>query len=93
VPLIAPPPAGGMVGYPSYTQQGIMVKTVFDPRLTMGGQFKLETSLPQTSKSGTWNVYKLDLALDEQVPNGEWSATAFGYNPQFPAPLPPQSGG
>lgn len=90
IPLIAPKPVGQMVGYPSYTQQGILVKTLFDPRLSMGGQFKLQTSLPQTSKSGLWNIYKLDQALDEKLPKGQWMSTVFGYNPNFPAPIPPQ---
>ncbi len=91
VPLLAPKPNGQMVGYPSYTQQGIMVKNLFDPRLAMGGQFKLETSLPQTSKSGIWNIFKLDLALDSLLPKGQWMSTVYGYNPNFPAPIPPKA--
>lgn len=90
IPLIAPRPVGEMIGYPSYTQQGILVKTVFDPRLSMGGQFNLQTSLPQTSKSGIWNIYKLDLDLEEKVPKGQWRSVIYGYNPNFPAPIPPQ---
>lgn len=90
IPLLAPKPNGQMISYPSYTQQGIMVKNLFDPRLAMGGQFKLETSLPQTSKSGIWNIFKLDLALDSLLPKGQWMSTVYGYNPQFPAPIPPK---
>jgi hypothetical protein len=90
VPLLAPKPNGQMISYPSYTQQGIMVKNLFDPRLAMGGQFRLETSLPQTSKSGIWNIFKLDEALDALLPKGHWMSTVYGYNPQFPAPIPPK---
>lgn len=91
IPLIGPKPVGSMIGYPSYTQQGIVVRTLFDPRLAMGGQFKLETSLPQQSANGIWNVMTLDLALDALLPKGQWMSTVHAYNPQFPAPIPPQA--
>lgn len=102
VPLIAPAPDGQMIGYPAYTQQGILVRTVFDKRLAMGGLFKLKTSLAQSktspvgvigNKDGTWLVQKLDLALDEQVPKGQWMSVVHAFNPQFPAPLPQQQQG
>ena len=85
-PLVAPPPAGQMIGFPSYTQQGIKVSNLFDPRIVQGGQVEVRSSLKRAS--GTWNVGQIDLALDQLVPKGEWSTTAWCYNPNFPQPLP-----
>lgn len=95
IPLLAPPPVGQMIGYPSFTQQGIMVRSVFDPRVIFGGQIKVESSIFTTQSlarmenvSSLWNVYKLDLALDALMPRGEWASTIYGYNPRYPAPIP-----
>lgn len=97
IPLISP--ATGMIGYPSFTQQGILVKTLFDPRINFGGQVKVESSI-FTAQSlariqnveSTWNVSKLDLMLDQEMPRGEWTSIIYGYNPRYPKPLPPQAG-
>lgn len=101
IPLIGPrgiTGAGQMIGYPSYTQQGIVVRTLFDPRLIMGGQFKLISSLPSETragignKSGIWNILKLDLALEALKPKGAWESICQGYNPQFPRVIPQETG-
>lgn len=83
-PLVSP--ATGMIGYPSYTQQGIMVRTVFNPNIGFGGQVQVESILKPAC--GTWNVYKLDHALDSLVPRGLWQSTVYGYNPKYPQPVP-----
>lgn len=88
IPLIAPAPAGQMIGYPTYTQQGLLLKNIYDPRIVMGGQVRVESSLKKAT--GTWNVAKLDHALDSLVPRGQWMSTIYAYNPNFPQPLPPQ---
>lgn len=89
-PLVAPPPSGQMIGYPTYTQQGLMLKTVFDPRISMGGQIEVRSDLKKAT--GTWNVYKVDHVLEALKPRGEWMSTLYVYNPKYPAPLPPQTG-
>lgn len=95
VPKIAPPPAGQepsaaghLIGYPSYTQQGIKVDFVFDPAISRGILVDVESDLKKAT--GQWAVTKLDLALDALTPKGEWMATAYCYNPKYPQPLPPQ---
>lgn len=85
-PLIAPPPKGGLIRYPQYTQQGIKVSSLFDPRITMGGQIQVESSLP--SATGTWNVYKVDDLIDCLMPKGLWQCDVWAYNPKSPAPIP-----
>jgi hypothetical protein len=88
LPVVAPPPDGNLIGYPNYTQQGLMLRTLFDRRISFGAQIKVQSSLPRAN--GTWNVLKLDHALDAVIPGGEWSSTIFCYNPGFPA-LPPRT--
>lgn len=83
VPLISK--ATGMAGYPSYTQQGILVKTLFNPQVGFGGQIKVESAL--TPANGIWNVIKLDHALDSQVPRGQWQSTISAFNPKYPQPI------
>lgn len=109
VPVISP--ATGMIGYPAFTQQGIVVSTVFNPQLSFGQLVKVQSSLlediaavqkPQqmsnqnVAASGnvfptTWAINKLDLALDAQVPRGEWRSTVYAYNPNYARTiLPPR---
>lgn len=85
-PLISP--TTGMIGYPSYTQQGIMVKTLFNPQVGFGGMIQVESLLKKAN--GSWAVYKLDHVLESQVPRGKWESTIYAYNPKYPQPIPPQ---
>lgn len=87
IPIIAPPPNGEMIGFPSYTQQGIKVDTVFSPRISRGSLVQVQSSLQKAV--GNWAVTKLDLALDSMIPSGEWRSIVYGYNPKYPLPLPP----
>lgn len=103
-PQIAPPPDGQMIGYPSYTQQGLALKTVFDPRLAIWGNVQVMSSIPEVASTvesaqpangstpvrdlGTWTVLKIDHALDSMVPKGKWESNLLVYNPKSPAPLP-----
>jgi hypothetical protein len=91
IPMIAAPPAGSMIGYPSFTQQGILVRNLFLPAIAFGGKVQVQTGVEALQKAnGVWTVYKLDLALDSQVPKGQWSSTMYCYNSDSPNPvLPP----
>ena len=75
----------GMVGYPTYSAMGIIVKTLFNPAIGYGGEIKVQSSL--TPANGTWAVYGLDHDLDAQVPNGQWFSTILAYNPKFNPPI------
>ena len=90
-PIVAPPPAGNMIGYPNYTQQGLEIRNVFDPRIIMGGQIQVQSSLQRAT--GTWDVLTLDLALDSLMPGGKWEQHIQAYNPKFPEVLPSRGGG
>lgn len=95
VPIISP--ATGMIAYPTFTQQGIIVRTLFNPAIAFGGLVKVQSSLlagitaaqqaqgqptqPAFTFPTQWAVNKLDLALDSRLPRGLWQSTIYGYNP------------
>jgi hypothetical protein len=69
-------PQTGMVGYPAFTQSGIIVRTIFDPTapIKMGANIQVQSDL--TPACGTWNVVQLDYSLESQTPRGEWFCIA-----------------
>lgn len=81
----------GMIGYPAYTNQGIIVRTLFNPRITFGGKVKVSTSVKAISDVGEWAVNQLNLELDAEVPKGKWEMMISAYNPKGPKPLPAQA--
>jgi hypothetical protein len=95
---IAPPPDGGMVGYPSFASSGITIRTIYDPAIMFRGKIEVkniketgdEKPISQlfSGAEGTWIVYGLNYDLESMVPDGQWFATVSGFNPAFPAPLP-----
>lgn len=84
-PLVSP--STGMIGYPAYTQQGILVKTIFNPQIGFGGQINVQSSLPKAT--GTWIILRMDHALDSQVKGGQWESSLWCFNPDFPLPNAP----
>jgi hypothetical protein len=58
----------GMIGYPTFNQDGIQVKCLFNPDLKQGGLVKVESVLPKST--GVWRITKLshDLAAFRQGP-------------------------
>lgn len=96
---------GKLISYPSFTQQGIIVKSVFDPTISFGSLIRVESDVlsgisSAQSKTSTnvnifpteWAVNKLDLALDAKLPKGEWMSMIFAYNPNYSKTIiPPPS--
>lgn len=80
-------PTTGMIGYPAYTQQGLLVKTIFNPQIAFGGKVNIQSSLPKAT--GTWIILRLDHALDSLVKGGQWESSMWCFNPNFPLPTPP----
>ena len=86
--------ATGMVGYPAFTKQGIIVKTLFNPLIAFGGLIQVESSLLSGIASAQaasaaqtfptqWAVNKLDMMLDTLLPKGQWLSTIYAYNPGY----------
>lgn len=63
-------PANGLIGYPVFTQSGIMYQTQFSPYLAAGQQVQLETSLPNAT--GAYMNYAVEHYLSSWVKDGPW---------------------
>ncbi len=63
-------PETGLVGYPSFTSNGLTLVTVFNPDIKLGGQVKVISSLKVAC--GIWTVYTVSHALETERPGGSW---------------------
>ena len=65
----------GLIGYPSFTQDGISCQCFYNPRLQLGGQIKIESIVPRAT--GYWKITKLthDIAAYTQ---GRWLSKIDG---------------
>lgn len=83
MPVISP--ATGMVGYPTFTRNGLEVRTLFNPSITFGALAEVQSSIKAACQ--TVKVMGLDHDLSAQVPKGPWFSTIRGYNPSNPLPV------
>ena len=51
----------GMLGYPSFNQDGVSVKCLYNPGLELGGMVEIDSLVP--GASGTWKITKLSHEL------------------------------
>jgi len=65
-------PECGLIGYPSFTSEGISCKCFFNSRLSLGGQVKIESIVPRAT--GYWKITNLSHSLNAYK-DGEWSST------------------
>lgn len=84
IPLISPDT--GMIGYPTYTAEGIMLRTIFNPSVGLGGKIKVQSSLEPASR--TWAVFGLSHELETLTPGGKWESTILAFNSDYKAPVP-----
>jgi hypothetical protein len=63
-------PSCGLIGYPSFTSDGISARCFFDPKLKIGGQVKIESIVPKAS--GYWKITKLTHSLSAYTSSSEW---------------------
>jgi hypothetical protein len=70
----------GLVGYPNWTAQGLMVKTLYNPNIAYGAAIQITSDI--TPANGVWSPFKIDHVLESEVPDGQWfsmiEAAAFG---------------
>lgn len=66
-------PGNGLVGYPSWSAQGIKLKIAYSPQqdFTQGGQITVAGSAI-TNANGTWTINRLEWSLQAFTPNGQW---------------------
>lgn len=73
--------ATGLVGYPAFTQGGIVLQTEFNPSISFHGLIKLESIL--TPANGTWRVVMMHLELDAETPGGAWFTQLEVTDPRY----------
>ena len=70
----------GLIGYPSFSNEGINCKSVFNDKLKVGSYFKLESVLPHAS--GEWQITKVEHRLEAYTPNSvTWESDVTGVLP------------
>lgn len=58
----------GLIGYPTFNQDGISCKCIFNPDLTYGGLVKVVSKVPNAT--GAWRITKLTHTIAAYVPGG-----------------------
>lgn len=66
----------GLVGYPSFTNDGVKCVSLYNPKLKYGGQIKIESIVPKAS--GYWKITKLTHALAVNGQSQSWMSEIEG---------------
>lgn len=64
-------PDTGMIGYPSFTQNGVQVSTLFNPSLVFGRTINIESDFTAANGSD-WVIAAVTHSLDADIPGGQW---------------------
>jgi hypothetical protein len=67
-------PTTGLVGYPQFQQNGLLVQCLFNPSIVFGGNVQIQSSL--TPACGTWTVFDVIHDLESETPGGKWFTQA-----------------
>lgn len=70
----------GLIGYPTFNQDGISFRCIFNPDLIYGGLIEVESIVPRAS--GVWRITKLTHNITAYIPGGgNWeSQIEAAYN-------------
>lgn len=84
VPLIAP--ETGMVGYPAFTENGIVIRTTYDPTVIFGAKIEVRSDIKPAC--GFWQPFSVAHDLEAETPGGAWFTTlqcnTFGHLTSLP---------
>ena len=70
----------GLLGYPTISQNGVELRTIFNPAFKFASCFELQSTVPKTS--GIWRITKLTHKLSANDPkNGTWESAITGFYP------------
>lgn len=75
----------GMLGYPTFTSEGIKLRALYNPDLQLGGMVEVKTVVP--GAEGTWKITKLSHSL---VANSNAPADWFSEVEASPLDAPPK---
>lgn len=84
-------PDTGMVGYPRFTQNGIVLQFLYTPSLTFGQTLQVQSSLG--AANGKWAVAAVTHDLAAEMPGGPWFTTVECYLFGHAAPIVGTPGG
>lgn len=71
LPVPSVSPSRGLVGYPSFSSNGILITTEFLPMARIGRKILLEDS-QVIQANGEWIIYTVSHTLSSVTQNGEW---------------------
>jgi hypothetical protein len=63
-----------MVGYPSFWEAGVIVKSEFNPNIANGRTIAVTSSIPKAK--GSWPIHTVTHELSSVTPDGPWFTTA-----------------
>ncbi len=63
-------PETGLVGYPAFTENGVILNTLFNSSYKLGTDVEVQSSL--TPACGRWNTYSVANFLASETPGGPW---------------------
>jgi len=66
-------PETGMIGYPTFSQSNVNIRTRFNPDLKIGSKVTVQSSL--TPACGDWVVINVNHDIEAQVPHGKWQSS------------------
>ena len=65
-------PTTGMIGYPSFSSQFVVVDSEFLPTMTVGGRMEIKGSQLGAMVDGTWVAAVVQHSISAQLPGGPW---------------------
>ncbi|PVX61230.1 baseplate hub protein [Paraburkholderia unamae] len=74
IPTISP--QSGLIGYPAFCSNGLMLTTVFNPAVVIGGVIQVQSSI--TAATGKWIVTQIAHSLESEMPDGQWFTHILG---------------
>lgn len=73
-PIVSP--ATGLVSYPIFSQNQIILRTLFNPQIKIFGSIQVQSALQPAC--GSWQVISIDYDLESIEPGGNWYQTLTG---------------
>ncbi|MEX3614582.1 MAG: hypothetical protein VB141_12715 [Burkholderia gladioli] len=62
--------ATGMIGYPAFSGQGVILRTEFNPNVQLGGRVNVKSEL--SVANGMWVILSIVHELESETPDGKW---------------------
>lgn len=91
IPPITISAENGMIGYPTYSSTGLILRTLYNPVISQGQKFILKTTLkteqspvvsPQALGSN-WGISALAHTLESEMPGGKWESEIWAAPPGY----------